>query len=59
MNAEVYGMEDLCDFFYRHLSRQAFNELQELQMVLRKNPLSDSNDVWTYCWVKKCTSEIF
>jgi hypothetical protein len=55
---EVYSNE-LMNLFYRPISAQAYQELQELQMIMSANPLSDQKDVWSYAWGEKYTSVQF
>jgi hypothetical protein len=55
---EVYSNE-LMNLFYRPISAQAYQELQELQVIMSANPLSDQKDVWSYAWGEKYTSAQF
>jgi hypothetical protein len=45
--SEVFGLADLSTLFYMPSSQQAFIKLQELEVVIRQNPLIDTNDFWT------------
>jgi hypothetical protein len=56
--AEVYS-NDLMDLFYRPISAQAYQELQELQVIMSANPLSDQKDLWSYAWGEQYTSAQF
>jgi hypothetical protein len=57
--AEVYSHEDIADILYLPLSRQAFQELGSLQVILQENPLTSQNDSWKYCWGEKYAAAKF
>jgi hypothetical protein len=48
--------EDITNLFYRLLSQIAYQQFQELTLLLQQNQLSDKNDVWSYTWSDKYTS---
>ena len=48
--AEVYGEEDLLSLFYLPLSEQAYQEYNELTLIMQSSPLSLDQDSWTYDW---------
>ena len=50
---------ELSSLFSLPLSRQAFAELGELQLILHDNPLNADNDVWSFCWGGKYTAKRF
>jgi hypothetical protein len=56
---QVYEQEDLMSLFYLPLSRTAYAELQELQVIMLNNPLTEQSDVWTYVWGERYTSSKF
>jgi hypothetical protein len=51
--SQVYEMEDISSIFFLPLSVQAHGELNELQVLMADNPLSEQNDVWSYIWGEK------
>jgi hypothetical protein len=57
--AKVFYTEDLASLFHFPLSRVAFEELGQLQLLMDGNRLTDQNDVWKYCWENKYTSAKF
>jgi hypothetical protein len=56
---DVYMEEDLEDLFYRPLSQLAYQQFQEVVLLLQQNRISDKNDVWSYVWGEKYTSANF
>lgn len=45
------GYEDLLDLFSLPLSEQAFQEFQDIQLIINETQLTGDNlDVWTYPW---------
>jgi hypothetical protein len=56
---QVYEQEDLMSLFYLPLLRTAYAELQELQVIMLNNPLTEQSDVWTYVWGERYTSSKF
>jgi hypothetical protein len=57
--AQVYQAQEMGNLFHRPLSLQAYQELVELQDIMQSNPLSESKDVWKYCWGEKYTAKSF
>jgi hypothetical protein len=57
--SDVFHTDDLASLFYRPLSNQAFQELEEITEVIHDNPLSDQNDAWHYCWGKNYSAGSF
>jgi hypothetical protein len=49
MATEVYAMENLAELFYTPLTQSAFAELEELQSLMERNPVTGNKDEWTYC----------
>jgi hypothetical protein len=45
-----YSHEDMLELFYLPLSMQTFQALEELQLLMQHNPLTEQEDVWSYCW---------
>jgi hypothetical protein len=54
--AQVFDVDDLTTLFNLPLSRAAFEELSQLQVLMRDNILSAQKDVWVYYWGSKYTS---
>jgi hypothetical protein len=48
--AAVYSTQDIGSLFYRPLSPQAYQEMEELQVLMQANPLCDLHDSWSYVW---------
>jgi hypothetical protein len=57
--AQVFDPDDLVSLFHLPLSRVAFEELGQLQLLMHANSLTDQNDVWKYCWGNKYMSAKF
>jgi hypothetical protein len=57
--ASVFAHDDITSLFHLPLSSVAFAELNQLQQIMRDNPLSDQEDIWTYCWGERYTSAKF
>jgi hypothetical protein len=57
--AQVFDTEDLVSLFHLPLSRVAFEELGQLQLLMHGNRLTDQNHIWKYCWGNKYTSAKF
>ena len=55
----VNQVQKLSSLFSLPLSQQAFNELENLQILLENNPPSQDQDVWSYCWGEKYTAGQF
>jgi hypothetical protein len=51
--------ETLSELFHRPISAQAFQELEQLKLLMDRNPLSDQEDCWSYVWGGKYTSAKF
>lgn len=47
---QVAQLEDLTEIFHLPLSEEAFQQLQELQIMLNHLSLTDDPDRWTYIW---------
>jgi hypothetical protein len=57
--AKVFSLEDLMSIFHLPLSRQAHEEMLQLQQIMMDVPLSDCDDVWKFCWGDSYTSAKF
>jgi hypothetical protein len=57
--AQVFDTDDLVSLFHLPLSRVAFEEFGQLQLLMHGNSLTDQNDIWKYCWGNKYTSAKF
>jgi hypothetical protein len=55
----MFMHEDITTFFQLPLSVVAFSELDQLQHLLQNSPLTDHEDLWTYCWGERYTSAKF
>jgi hypothetical protein len=55
----VYASNDLAELFHRPISAQAFQELEQLKLLMERHPLSDQEDSWTYVWGGKYSAAKF
>jgi hypothetical protein len=55
----VYAAHDLSELFHRPISAQAFQELEQLKLLMDRNPLSDQEDCWSYVWGGKYSAAKF
>jgi hypothetical protein len=55
---DVYMEEAITDLFCRPLSHIAYQQFQEMRLLLKQNQLSDKNDVWSYVWVTSIVLQI-
>jgi hypothetical protein len=55
----VYASNDLSELFHRPISAQAFQELEQLKLLMDRHPLSDQEDSWTYVWGGKYSAAKF
>jgi hypothetical protein len=49
----------MSELFQKPISVQAFQEFEQLQIILEENPLSYQNDSWSYVWGEKYSSANF
>jgi hypothetical protein len=52
--ANVCATQDT-DLFYLPLSPLAFQELEEMKVILQENPVTDQMDIWSFTWGPKYT----
>jgi hypothetical protein len=57
--ANVYASHDMSEMFQRPISVQAFQEFEQLQVIMEENPISDHEDCWSYVWGEKYSSANF
>jgi hypothetical protein len=56
---KVYQEEDITSLFYLPLSPQAYQELEQLKLLMQNNPLTQEKDLWAYCWGDSYSSANF
>jgi hypothetical protein len=54
-----YAAQDLSELFHTPISMQAFQELEQLKLLMDRNPLSDQEDAWSYVWGGKYSAAKF
>lgn len=48
--SQVYQAENLHELFHLPLSEEAFQQYEQLQVILLSMHVSDDKDVWSYIW---------